>query len=70
MKKVMFIVIVVLLLIAFGVSAFMVANYLIDGKAQAERSTVPSLLLIPAMPASCTLWLLRLFPLCPWFESP
>ena len=38
MKKVMFIVIVVLLLIAFGVSAFMVANYLIDGKAQAERN--------------------------------
>lgn len=36
MKKVMFIITVVLLLAAFGISAFMVGNYLIDGKKQEE----------------------------------
>ena len=38
MKKVLFIVVVVLLLIAFGVSAFMVGNYLLDSKKQADRN--------------------------------
>lgn len=38
MKKVLFIAIVVLLLIAFGVSAFMVGSYLLNGKEQAERN--------------------------------
>ena len=38
MKKVLFIVIVVALLIAFGVSAFMVGSYLINGKEQADRN--------------------------------
>ncbi len=38
MKKVLFTAIVVLLVAAFGVSAFMVGNYLIDGKKQAERN--------------------------------
>lgn len=37
MKKSLFIVVVVLLLAAFGVSAVMVGNYLIEGKQQAER---------------------------------
>ena len=37
-KKVIFAVIVALLLIAFGVSAFMVGSYLMDGKKQAERN--------------------------------
>ena len=37
MKKVLFTVVVLLLLAAFGVSAFMVGNYLIDGKKQADR---------------------------------
>ena len=37
MKKVLFISVVVLLLAAFGVSAFMVGNYLIEGKKQADR---------------------------------
>ena len=37
MKKSMFTIVVVLLVIAFGVSAFMVGNYLIDGKNQSER---------------------------------
>ena len=38
MKKVLFIVIVVALRIAFGVSAFMVGSYLINGKEQADRN--------------------------------
>ena len=38
MKKALFIVIVILLLIAFGVSAFMVGTYLLEGKAQEERN--------------------------------
>ncbi len=38
MKKVLFTAIVVMLLAAFGISAFMVGNYLIDGKKQAERN--------------------------------
>ena len=37
-KKVLFIVIVAVLLIAFGVSAYMVGSYLLDGKKQAERN--------------------------------
>ena len=37
MKKVMFTVVVLVLVAAFGVSAFMVGNYLIDGKKQADR---------------------------------
>ena len=38
MKKVLFTAVVVLLVAAFGISAFMVGNYLIDGKNQAERN--------------------------------
>jgi len=38
MKKILFTAIVVLLLAAFGISAFMVGNYLIDGKKQEERN--------------------------------
>ena len=38
MKKVLFTAIVVLLVAAFGISAFMVGSYLIDGKKQAERN--------------------------------
>ena len=37
MKKVLFTVVVVLLVAAFGISAFMVGDYLIDGKNQANR---------------------------------
>ena len=37
MKKVMFTAVVVLLLAAFGISAFMVGNYMIEGKQQEER---------------------------------
>ena len=37
MKKVLFTAVVVLLVAAFGISAFMVGNYLIDGKNQANR---------------------------------
>lgn len=37
MKKVLFTVVVLVLVAAFGVSAFMVGNYLIDGKKQANR---------------------------------
>ena len=37
MKKVLFTVVVLILVATFGVSAFMVGNYLIDGKKQAER---------------------------------
>ena len=37
MKKVLFTAVVVLLVAAFGISAFMVGNYLIDGKKQEER---------------------------------
>ena len=37
MKKTLFTVTVLLLVAAFGISAFMVGNYLIDGKQQAER---------------------------------
>ena len=37
MKKVLFATVVILLLAAFGVSAFMVGNYLLDGKKQANR---------------------------------
>lgn len=37
MKKVLFISVVVLLVAAFGISAFMVGNYLIEGKKQEER---------------------------------
>lgn len=38
MKKTLFTAVVVLLVAAFGISAFMVGNYLIDGKKQADRS--------------------------------
>ena len=38
MKKVLFSVIAVLLLVAFGVSAYMVGSYLLDGKKQEERN--------------------------------
>ena len=37
-KKILFIATVVLLLIAFGVSAFMVVNYLAEGKKQEDRN--------------------------------
>lgn len=37
MKKGIFIVVVVLLLVAFGVSAFMVGSYLLEGKQQEDR---------------------------------
>lgn len=37
MKKTLFTITVLLLVAAFGVSAFMVGNYLLDGKKQAER---------------------------------
>lgn len=37
MKKVLFTVVVLVLVVAFGVSAFMVGNYLIDGRNQANR---------------------------------
>ena len=37
-KKIVFAVILAVLLIAFGVSAFMVGRYLLDGKKQAERN--------------------------------
>ena len=37
MKKTLFIVTVLLLVAAFGISAFMVGKYLLDGKKQAER---------------------------------
>ena len=37
MKKTMFIVIVLVLVAAFGISAFMVGNYLVEGKQQANR---------------------------------
>lgn len=37
MKKSLFTAVVVLLLVAFGVSAYMVGNYLIEGKQQADR---------------------------------
>jgi len=38
MKKVLFTAIVVMLVAAFGISAFMVGSYLIDGKKQEERN--------------------------------
>ena len=37
MKKILFTVTVLLLVVAFGVSAFMVGNYLLDGKKQEDR---------------------------------
>ena len=37
MKKVLFTIVVLVLVAAFGVSAFMVGNYLIDGRNQAKR---------------------------------
>ena len=37
MKKVLFTAVVLVLVAAFGVSAFMVGNYLIEGKEQADR---------------------------------
>ena len=37
MKKTMFIAVVLVLLVAFGISAFMVGDYLVEGKKQAER---------------------------------
>lgn len=37
MKKMLFTAVVVLLVAAFGISAFMVGNYLIEGKKQADR---------------------------------
>ena len=37
MKKVLFTAVVVVLVAAFGISAFMVVNYLIEGKQQADR---------------------------------
>ena len=37
MKKILFTVTVLLLVIAFGVSAFMVGNYLLEGKRQADQ---------------------------------
>jgi len=39
MKKALFIVVIVLLLIAFGVSAFMVGSYLVGSKEQADRNS-------------------------------
>ena len=38
MKKIVFIAVAVLLVIAFGVSAFMVGSYLVNGKKQADRN--------------------------------
>ena len=38
MKKVLFTAIVLMLVAAFGISAFMVGSYLIDGKKQEERN--------------------------------
>ena len=38
MKKILFTAIVLLLVAAFGISAFMVGNYLIDGKKQEDRN--------------------------------
>lgn len=38
MKKGLFIVVVILLLVAFGVSAFLVGSYLLEGKEQDDRS--------------------------------
>ena len=40
MKKTLFIVTVLLLVAAFGISAFMVGNYLLDGKKQADRMEI------------------------------
>ena len=37
MKKYLFIAVILVLVAAFGISAFMVGNYLVDGKKQAER---------------------------------
>ena len=37
MKKILFTITVILLVVAFGVSAFMVGNYIIEGKQQANR---------------------------------
>ena len=37
MKKVLFTAVVLVLVAAFGISAFMVGNYLIEGKEQADR---------------------------------
>ena len=37
MKKTMFIAVVLVLLVAFGISAFMVGDYLVEGKKQANR---------------------------------
>ena len=37
MKKILFIAVVVALLAAFGISAFMVGDYLVEGKQQANR---------------------------------
>ncbi len=37
MKKVLFTVVVIVLVAAFGISSFMVGNYLIEGKQQADR---------------------------------
>ena len=37
MKKILFITVVVVLVAAFGISAFMVGNYLVEGKQQADR---------------------------------
>jgi len=54
MKKVMFIVIVVLLLVAFGVSAFMVGNYLLEGKEQADRNEELAQMVESAKPTAPT----------------
>ena len=37
MKKYLFIAVVLVLVAAFGISAFMVGDYVVDGKKQAER---------------------------------
>ena len=37
MKKTLFIAVILVLVVAFGVSAFMVGNYLVEGKQQSER---------------------------------
>lgn len=54
MKKTLFIVTVLLLVAAFGVSAFMVGNYLLDGKKQAERTDELSLIVSEAQAEAAT----------------
>ena len=54
MKKTLFTVTVLLLVAAFGISAFMVGNYLIDGKQQAERMDELSQVVSQAQPETAT----------------